>query len=647
MKKIFILLLVSFFYQVNAQLDANGWTILNPSNTSKIIYVSSSEGQDNTGEVYANTSAVLGNNPIQPTGTIKPFKTIAAAVSKVNNGGAVWILLKKSDVFYESLITKNGESLNRPFVYSCYGTGNQLPLLKTGNKRGFSQCCKSFAHFHVIGLSFYAHTRNPNDDSYVNSEGESGLNIYTGEGHEVNNVLIEGCVFRFYTNNIIQGPGNIINIKLRRNLILDNYSETGHSQGLYGSGIEEIILEDNIFDHNGWYKQSYIKLNDKKEGQATFFNHNTYFAGNKNVTFINNSFYRPSSIGTKWTANDGEASTSNVILTNNLYYDYEVGISMGGNDIEPPYRFKDILVNENVFCSPGVSKPTNRILGWTMEINDWDDGEYIDNYIINQVDPGVTHGLAVIIQGQNRNLKVEGNILYNLNETTHFTMHDIDFKNTSIANNTIVSPLSENKYLYRLERYTNLSELDVQDNYYAIEAENNQEFGNHNKNKIPFSSITQILGENDAVNHTTDPGFLDPTRTVERYVKDVLGLTDMNAFYKELRKQSYLNWREEYTTNAINSWIKEGFKIETVTNVQEESSHAISVYPNPVQSMCSIKGITSGTLQIFTTTGQLILTHKIHKEESLDLSELTPGMYVLQMMDEGRDKIVTELIIKE
>jgi NTE family protein len=60
-------------------------------------------------------------------------------------------------------------------------------------------------------------------------------------------------------------------------------------------------------------------------------------------------------------------------MDDNLYVEGEIGIGAGGN--EPgPLRFKDVKITNNVFMHIGRDRPTNRDLGWYIEILDWDGG---------------------------------------------------------------------------------------------------------------------------------------------------------------------------------------------------------------------------------------------------------------------------------
>jgi hypothetical protein len=212
--------------------DAHGWTLFVPGSDTRIAYVSQSTGDDATGQPSAANSSDIGNDPFNPTPSIKPYKSIAAALKAVRDTFPDWVLLKSGDTWYESGDVKNGRSDTEPFLFSAYG-GGPRPLLKTGAGAGFDVCCKNARNFVVTGISFYAHTRDPDSPEFTSDSGATGFNIYTGEGYSAHGILIEDCMFRFYTNNVVQGPGTLTDIVIRRNVIADDYCAKAHSQGLY------------------------------------------------------------------------------------------------------------------------------------------------------------------------------------------------------------------------------------------------------------------------------------------------------------------------------------------------------------------------------------------------------------------------------
>ncbi len=160
---------------IYSQQDAEGWTILDPTKADKVIYVSNSEGDDGDAQVYELPSSAIGNDPFFPSSNIKAFKTVEAAISGIVDGEAVWVLLKRGDTFTTGLQPKSGKSADEPFLYSSYGSSNQPPLLKTGAESGVWHCCTALENFWVVGLSFYAHTRDPDSPEYVSDAGDRGF----------------------------------------------------------------------------------------------------------------------------------------------------------------------------------------------------------------------------------------------------------------------------------------------------------------------------------------------------------------------------------------------------------------------------------------------------------------------------------------
>jgi hypothetical protein len=107
---------------------------------------------------------------------------------------------------------------------------------------------------------------------------------------------MEDCKFSFYDGNNIQYPdvatgGMSNNVILRRNVIADSYNITGHSEGLYVDNVANLVLEQNLFDHNGW--------NSSVPGAApNVFNHNIYIQFTSGpATLIGNILAQASSHG--------------------------------------------------------------------------------------------------------------------------------------------------------------------------------------------------------------------------------------------------------------------------------------------------------------------------------------------------------------
>ncbi len=545
--------------------DENGFTVLKAQSDSRIIYVHSSNGNDSTGEIYGVDSPEVGENPFAPSDDIKAYATIAAAQENMRDNQADVLLLAAGEVWNESLKLTHGKSINERSIYGTYGEGNR-PELRTGYASGITNL--QITNVIVSGIKFWAHSRD-DEGAYFESlqAGDPGFNFYNDLGRPVLNVLIEDCFFRSYTGNVItgvvdEGKVKMEKIVLRRNIVSRNYSPSSHSQGLFYSGSGDtggttILLEENIFDHNGWRIQNTTGDMSADNGQAVFFNHNTYFANAKGVLFYGNIFLKSSSMGNKWTANNGMASSRDIALINNLYVDGEIGISMGGNE-SGPLRFQNVMISDNVFSNIGKSQPTNRTLAWGLTVKDWDGGEVKNNLFIHQKNTAITNMFAVNIntESESRNISFTNNIAYGLtSEGGSLSLFRITDEGT-VGNINI----SEN-YMYEsgnsaIITYDGESGFTFsKNNYMGINP--NGEWFHSNGNSMDIDAWRSSY-ESDA--EILDlSSWPEPERDVDGYISMLGKGSSIEDFANSLYEQSRNNWDVNLTAPYINQWIKGGF----------------------------------------------------------------------------------------
>jgi hypothetical protein len=559
------LLLLTLTAHASLPKTSEGWTAFTPSEDSLIVYVSN-DGNDETAKTY--TKKELGTSPFTPSKNIVllTFKTFKAAFEETRKDKPDWILVKRGDIFFESIKIKNGKSLLEPFLIASYGEHYANPIFNTGAEKALNKCCHSLNDIAIQGLDFYAHTRDPKSPLYFAAAGDAGINLYVNEGNVIKNFLIEGNRFKFYVGNVIQGPGTFDNVVLRRNSFLDHYSTDSHSGGLYTENVS-IKLEENIFDHNGWLIQA-SKIAGKAEAAATMFNHNTYFANAGNVEFINNIFIRSSSMHNKWTANKGKHSSSNILIHNNLYIDGEIGISAGGNKVGA-YRFKNYQITDNVMLNIGHSQPTGRTLGWGLEINDWDGGIVKNNYFLNQVKPQVTNSYGIKIAGTTQNVKIENNKFDNLFSANAIVLGTGGIKENISMNNNQFSFKENGGALIKVEK--DLAGYSFKDNQYFHEAGTHKMYIiNALKKSFLQKTVSKFIptkntGLNEWLKLTKEntSQWLKPSalekRTLESYLESINKPGSIDEFIFEIRKMSFKNWDERFTAQRINSYIKAGY----------------------------------------------------------------------------------------
>ena len=141
---------------VGTGLDANGWTTFAPSADTRIIYVSSSNGSDSNSGLSQNAAVA----------------TIDKGLSLIRDGSADWLLLKAGDTFVDQEIGYldiSGRSATEPILISSYGTGAR-PLIETspnGSGAAIGGFQSSVNNIAVVGLEFYAYTRDPNNPKFL------------------------------------------------------------------------------------------------------------------------------------------------------------------------------------------------------------------------------------------------------------------------------------------------------------------------------------------------------------------------------------------------------------------------------------------------------------------------------------------------
>lgn len=153
--------------------DNDGWTIITPSADSKIIYVSSSEGDDS-------------NDGLSPE---KPVATIEKASNLVRNGYPDHILLKCGDAWETPYVYRfnSGRSATEPMVISYYGDSISRPLLLI-NSFFLNINGNPISNVAFTGLEFYAWKHDPNSPDFNN---KNGVSVFRFVGAGGSNILIE------------------------------------------------------------------------------------------------------------------------------------------------------------------------------------------------------------------------------------------------------------------------------------------------------------------------------------------------------------------------------------------------------------------------------------------------------------------------
>lgn len=523
---------------LSVTLDPNGWTVVTPGPGARVIYCSSSTGND------ANT----GLSPAIPV------QTLAHAISLLRNDSGDQLLLKRGDVWHSDLGVwrKSGKSADQPMVIGAYGTGDR-PELMTGTESGFdaiSSINSEIDNVDIIGIHFYSDGRDPTSPDFTGPVNATGIDVLT----KTSNFLVEDCQIEGYFDDInVQAFfGPVANVQIRRNVIDDAYATTSNSEGLYAYGVTNLVIEGNVFDHNGYN-------NLVPGGQATWYNHDCYLAANNvNCTVRDNIFAEASGYGLQARAGGD--------IEDNLFIDDPVGMTFGlvnGASVDPGGATG--VVNGNVFIG-GANIGTIQG-GSGLQIGNTRPGypTVVSNNIFTNSVPKAPAAITLTYGINDSNpqdaagindLDVEDNIVDNWNNGVFI---DSGFQPGGTGLRALNDVQIRNNF------FQNIAGAVVTQSQ-AIDKAQEQWSGNVYPatssavvmNQKPLS-MTQWRASGESGAQTESIEYTDPAAAIELYNTAVGGLPSVSDFLAQARLQSSQNWRPAYDAQSIIAYFQQAF----------------------------------------------------------------------------------------
>lgn len=294
-------------------LGTDGWTVHEPAPDTRVVHVSTSGDDANVGDTPAT-----------------PVRTFLRAYQLVRDRHPDHILLRAGDVFENAAIAngyggwdKAGRSKDEPMLFGVYGDGPRPVVSVRDAAHGLLLMGNDVwnGNVSIVGLHFVNDRPDPD-------RGGVGVRMFGTGG----NVLIEDCVFERFTGNVSiessinndSSPANwIVNVTLRRCILVDAYGATGHAQGVYASMVDGLLIDECVLDHNGWSTTIPGKA-------STIFNHNAYIQPScTNVLVTRSLTSRAAATGLQL-----RGRVSNAI--GNLAIDNAIGITGGHGQMQWP-----------------------------------------------------------------------------------------------------------------------------------------------------------------------------------------------------------------------------------------------------------------------------------------------------------------------
>jgi len=561
---------------LSVSVSPDGWTTVAPSAGTRVIYVSSSTGNDR-------------NNGLSPA---NPVASIAKGVSLLRNNSPDQLLLKSGDAWSSGFGTwrLSGKSSDQPMLIGSYGVGPR-PLLETGISSGFfagSSASPEVDYIDIIGLHFYADGRDPNSPTFVGPSGATGIDILS----KTDGIVIENCWIEDYAVNInLQNYyGPITNAAVRRNVIDDSYATTGHSQGLYAYGVTNLLIEGNTFDANGYNNQV-------PGGEATYFNHDCYISSNNvNVTVDNNIFARAAGYGLQ--------DRPGGIVENNVFIDDPIGMSFGlvNGATSTPGGVSGI-VNGNVFIGGGNLNGSP--YGQGIVIGNTAPGypTVISNNIFSDSLPNAPAAINLMYGARQTNpqdsvglndINIQGNVIYNWDHGIYLengltyrgtgltALNDVNIQQNDFQN--VAGPIVQSGDAM------DMSQLHFSANTYSTEPASMTVAGK------AVSFAQWIAGDEPSGTQQAVP-YVDPTRSLSGYDMALGGAGSDADFLTGARLQSQQTWQDSSSAVAVVGYFQVGFN-NAVTG------HNWAAPTPPIVTAVSVPPtvFTKGTSLIFTVT---------------------------------------------
>ena len=503
---------------------STGWTPLVPSADTRIVYVSSSTGND------SNSGLSEG----------APVRTILRGYSLLRHKSADWLLLKAGDTWKEGFPYWQlcGRSATEPMVISSYGVGERpridnAPDTAAFPRSGGGGSPPSIDHIWLVGIAFSC-------SAYKGDTQTLGF-AWNGAG---SNILIEDCLFQGYLNNIsIQGSAAdpVKNVTIRRSVIIDAYSKesNGHAQGIITGFVDGLNIIENVIDHNGW---------KEGVGNATIFNHNMYITSdNSNAVVRGNIITRASS--------HGLALGCGGVVEENLFVRDALAGFVG--------KVASTVRNNVVLEGTDIAADIPRGFGFEIQQVPMSPPTIVENNIIaNKLSPN-TYASALNV-GFSTNpaypppgaIIFRNNIVYNWKAVGFNDPVEPDrYGSVTVSNNVFSEPSLPSRMVYHSPTSVDTARITFTGNTYNYVGNSPFAVGGYDVSLAQWKTMTK------ETNLSTAPRiFAGASNTTASYNASLGGQATFEAYINECRKQSRLNWRDAYTAAAFNAYMRDGFK---------------------------------------------------------------------------------------
>ena len=526
--------------------EEDGWTTFDLSSDSRVVYVSSSDGDDSADGLSPETAVA----------------SPARGAQLVRDGSPDFLLFKRGDIWRGQDLGpdrvvrrfKSGLDADHPIVVSSYGDSVERPRFEI-DKHFIDHDGNERSYVAIVGLAFISYPKVPGDRDFNGADG--GALRLIGPGHDI---LVEDNYVE-YGEFVVQ---NGTDVAFRRNVVYRSYhvdtcaynsdgsrnpngDSTYRPSGVFCGGVDGLLIEGNVWDENGWNP-------DVDEACATIYDHNLYLSGNARLTVRNNLILRASSIGIKM-ASEWPGESNDILIENNLFAEGEIGLSMGGN-AEGAYRFVNAEVVDNVFTDIGRSQPTTRELSWYIDLIDNDGTTVARNLLVHQPPLANSYGIR-LSGGTQRDVAIRDNLVYGLSRRQVWVEGASAWSSISVTGNAFLCDAREACLVLHEGGF---AAFDSADNAYSSVADAETWFC-VDETRASLEQWRSLSGESGAT--LASQSAEDPQRNLDSFATHLGVGSTLADFAAAARQQSRHHYRPELSAVHANNYIREGFGMAT------------------------------------------------------------------------------------
>ncbi len=511
-------------------LDAQGWTVLTPSAASRVVYVSSSSGLD-------SNSGLSSTSPVQ---------SLSRGYSLLRDGSPDFLLLKSGDTWNEAFPTmgKSANSMTQYMVIGAYGTGARPKI------RVSSHAIIGTGSTPRRGLAITDLDLAPS----APGSGFNGITFLESWGH----VLIEGCLISGFPVNIViqeTGSGRLPDMQIRRCVIVDSF-ETGtpHSQGIFLGACDDWLIEGCVLDSNA-------------RNKADLYCHNAYaHQSNGPGIFKDNISARACSHGVQ--------QRPGGTMENNLFLENPINAYQSKSDTDHPaatnyFRYNVALDSRNINTS--LPRGTGFVMG--------DASNTVVEYNVAAHQRSGTENVVAFDFANVNAATVRYNVVYDWTYNGAGWGTGFQWEGGSgavlVENNKVYQPnhgmciRHESRPLSSSFTYGNNSYFSTNPaGGYEAFASSSGTGGNWNWWKTRAAEPGSIFA---------NPGPIDAS--IGAYLQSIGMNGSVAEFMAQARLQSRANWRDQFTTDVVNNWVRGKFGIGSVPQACYANCDASTVAP--------------------------------------------------------------------